>query len=373
MSRWFDWAKAKNAEIDAANLRREIHDFEPVGPKMRWSDGRVVTSFGSNDYLGLSQHPAVIAGARAAIDRYGAGSGSARLIAGSRPIHSELETEIAEWKSKERALLFPTGYAANLGVLSTLGTQDTIICSDELNHASIVDACRLARADVQIYPHRDVHALDDILKGSTKRAIVVSDSVFSMDGDVAPIEELADVCARYDAILVLDEAHAVLGPEPSRAEIDRIRVGTLSKFLGALGGFVAADAEFIDLFTNTARSFIFTTALSPADAGAALAALRVLRSDEGDALKKRLRDLVDIVDANSPSPIVPIAIGDEVTALTASKTLLERGFFVPAIRPPSVPDGTSRLRISISAAHDRSDVEGLVAALDELTPERSHA
>jgi 7-keto-8-aminopelargonate synthetase-like enzyme len=290
------------------------------------------------------------------------------LIVGSRPIHSELERDIADWKDKERALLFPNGYAANLGVLSTFGTAGTLICSDELNHASIVDGCRMARAAVAVYPHKDVDALDELLSGA-ERSIVVSDSVFSMDGDVASIDDLAEVCRLHGSLLVLDEAHAVLGPDPACSEdVERIRVGTLSKFLGAMGGYVAADSHFIDVLTNQARSFIFTTAASPADCGAAVAALKVLRSDEGAGLVARLKRHVDRVAPGHPSPIVPVLIGDEEQAVAASEHLLEKGYLVPAIRPPSVPKGTSRLRVTLSAAHSDEQVDGLISVLHEIEP-----
>jgi 8-amino-7-oxononanoate synthase len=360
---WYEWAKARNAAISETGRWRQVRDLDAGGHVGRLDDGREVVSFASNDYLGLTQHPAVLRGAREALERWGAGSGAARLIVGSRPIHSELERALADWKQEERALLFPTGFAANLGVLSTLGHADAYICSDELNHASIVDGCRMAAAEVAVYPHADVEAADALLAKTRKRGIVVSDSVFSMDGDLAPIDGLMEVCARHDALLILDEAHAVLGPHPGRAAGDRIRVGTLSKFLGAMGGYVAADEVFIDLLTNLARPFIFTTASSPADAGAALAALGLLRSDGGDALIARLRANVDLVAPGHPSPIVPIVIGEEDEAVAISRRLLELGYLVPAIRPPSVPPGTSRLRLTLSAAHTEEQIDGLLKAL----------
>lgn len=362
---WLQWAKTRNAAIADAGRWREVRDLDGGGPVVRVG-GRELVTFASNDYLGLTQHPAVVEGALAALRRWGAGSGSARLIVGSRPVHTELEAAIADWKGKERALLFPTGFAANLGVLSALGTQDALICSDELNHASIVDGCRLARADVAVFPHKNVAALDSLLTATDRRAIVVSDSVFSMDGDLAPLEDLTDVCRRHDALLILDEAHAVLGPHPAPDDIDRLRVGTLSKFLGAMGGYVAGDASFIDLLTNVARPFIFTTGSSPADAGAALAAIAVLRSAEGEELTGRLRSRIDAIAPGHPSPIVPIVIGDESDALAASSALAERGLFVPAIRPPSVPTGTSRLRLTLSAAHSDEHLERLSSALSDL-------
>jgi 8-amino-7-oxononanoate synthase len=325
-----------------------------------------VVSFASNDYLGLSAHPGVIAAAHQALDRWGSGAGSARLIVGSRPVHSELEAELAAWKEKEKALLFPNGYAANLSLLTALGSEDLLICSDELNHASIIDGCRMADAGVAVYPHKDMSALDELLAGP-RRCVVVSDSIFSMDGDAAPVDELNELCAAHDALLILDEAHAVLGPETTpRDDVERIKVGTLSKFLGAAGGFVAADTGFIDLLTNEARPFIFTTAGTPADAAAGLAALRIFRSDEGTRLRGRLRELVDRVAPRNSSPIIPIMAGDEERALKLSELLLERGYLVPAIRPPSVPAGMARLRIALSAAHTDDDVAGLLGALEEL-------
>jgi len=367
---WLTWAEEEGDRIRAHGRWRATRDFEATGPDGVLSvTGEHVVSFASNDYLGLSQHPAVVAAAHEALDRWGAGSGSARLIVGSRPLHSELEGELAAWKESERALLFPTGFATNLGVISTFGVRGALVCSDELNHASIIDGCRLARADVAVYPHGDVDALDALL-ADRGRAVVVSDTVFSMDGDVAPLAGIADVCRRRGALLVLDEAHAVLGPDPDPRDdfdgVDVLRVGTLSKTLGSLGGFVAGPAPLIDLLVNRSRPFIFTTASTPADTAAALAALRIVRSPEGDGLRTRLRAHVERVAPGHPSPIVPILLGDEDTALKASAALLERGLLVPAIRPPTVPVGTSRLRVALSAAHSDAQIDDLVAAIADL-------
>ena len=366
---WEAWAKERNLEILASGRWRQIRDFEPAGVE-GVIDGRSVVSFASNDYLGLASHPDTIAAARDAVERWGTGAGSARLIAGSRSLHGELEGALATWKAAERALLFPTGFAANLGVLTALGTADTLICSDELNHASIVDGCRAAAARVKVYPHCDVDAVDHMLRGET-RAIVVTDAVFSMDGDVAPLDDLAAVCRRHGALLVIDEAHSVFGTAPDLTGTEVLRVGTLSKFLGSSGGFVAGPNSLIELLINSARSFIFTTASSPADVGAALAALQILRSNNGGMLLDRLRGNIDLVRPGHPSPIVPIVVGDEDAAVTASAELLERGFFVPAIRPPSVPRDSSRLRVTLSAAHTTEQVKGLIAALDDVLSERT--
>jgi 8-amino-7-oxononanoate synthase len=367
---WREWADDEAAGIRAAGQWRAPRDLDAAGPEGKLApDDRPVVSFASNDYLGLTQHPAVIAAAQAAITRWGTGSGSARLIVGSRPVHTELEAALATWKHADAAVCFPTGFAANLGVLSAFGGSGAHIYSDELNHASIIDGSRLARAEVSVYRHADAEHVDALLRaGDHARAIVVTDTVFSMDGDVAPVDELVDVCARHGALLVLDEAHAVLGPDPDLDVdgVDALRVGTLSKTLGALGGFVAGPRRFTDLLVNRARSYIFTTASTPADAAAALAAVEIVQSPEGDALRGRLRAHVERVRPDHPSPIVPVVIGDERATLAAAQTLLDQGLLVPAIRPPTVAPGTSRLRVALSAAHTDAQVERLVTGLASL-------
>jgi 8-amino-7-oxononanoate synthase len=352
---WADWAAEEGRAVAAAGQWRQPVDL----------DERLV-NFASNDYLDLSRHAAVVAAAHAALDRWGAGAGAARLVAGSRPVHGELEAALAEWKGEPAAVLFPTGYAANLGVLTTFAGPGVRVLSDERNHASIVDGCRLSRAEVCVYGHRDVDQVDELLRSAPGPAVVVTDSVFSMDGDVAPVAALAECCAAHDALLVLDEAHAVLGPDPDLAGVDHLRVGTMSKYLGSLGGFVTGPRAFVDLLVNRARTYIFTTASSPADSAAGLAALGVLRSAEGDGLVARLRANVDLVTPGHPSPIVPVVIGQERAAVAASAALRDRGLLVPAIRPPTVAPGTSRLRISLSAAHTPAQVRALLDALDEV-------
>ncbi|MGH9091782.1 MAG: aminotransferase class I/II-fold pyridoxal phosphate-dependent enzyme [Acidimicrobiales bacterium] len=341
--------------------------FDAAGPAGTLpEEGRDVVAFASNDYLGLGTHPAVVGAAHRALDRWGAGSGASRLITGSRPVHRELEEAVARWKGTEAAVTFPTGFAANLGVLAVLGTAGTRLLSDELNHASIVDGCRLARADVSVYRHADPEHLDALLAGSGAPAVVVTDTVFSMDGDVAPLEALAEACRRHGALLVVDEAHAVLGPHPGPEVTDGlpvVRVGTMSKTLGSLGGFAAGPRPVVELLVNAARPYIFTTAPTPADAAAALAAIGVLEGPEGAALRARLAGLVDRVAPGHRTPIVPVVLGSERRALQASAMLLEQGIWVPAIRPPTVPEGTSRLRVTLSAAHTDEQVDRLVGTL----------
>ena len=373
MSVWREWAAAEAAAIRAAGRWREPRDFDGGGPvgTVRTSDATAapVVSYASNDYLGLSQHPAVVAAARAALDRWGAGSGSARLIVGSRPVHGELEHALAAWKEQDRAVLFPTGFAANLGVLTTFGARDVLVCSDELNHASIIDGCRLSQATVAVFRHADLDHLDWLLaRCSGRRTLLVSDTVFSMDGDLADIDGLCALAARHESLLVLDEAHAVLGPTLTEVpdDVDVVQVGTLSKTLGSLGGFVAEPAPLAELIVNRARSYIFTTASTPADAAAALAALEVLTSTEGADLVARLRAHVERVRPGHGSPIVPVMCGDDERALSAAAAMLDRGLLVPAIRPPTVPAGTARLRVALSAAHSGEQIERLIAALVEL-------
>jgi 8-amino-7-oxononanoate synthase len=374
--RWAEWAEAKNAKARAKGRWRKLADFDAIGPRGRLNDGSLVVSFASNDYLGLSGHPAVLAAAHDAIDRWGAGAGASRLVSGSRPVHSELEAALADWKSSETALVFPTGFAANLGVLSAIAGPQVLICSDELNHASIIDGCRLAKnlgAVVEVYPHCDVDAVCKLLSSASGRAVVVTDAVFSMDGDLAPLNELAQACSEHDALLVIDEAHSVLGPHFSDLPCEVLRVGTLSKTLGSQGGFVAGKRLMTEMLVNRSRSFIFTTALAPANAAAAKAALEVLRSQEGEQLLGRLAGHVARFNGTGTtgtgaalSPIVPVVVGGEQEALAASAALLEEGLFVPAIRPPTVPPGTSRLRVTLSAAHSDQEVLQLLSALERL-------
>ena len=400
---WDDRIRASLAQVVDEGRWRAPREFDALGPTGLLEGGPVV-SFASNDYLGLSGHPAVVAAAQQALARWGAGSGASRLVTGSRPIHSELERELAEWKATEAAVCFPTGFAANLGVLCALGGPGVRILSDELNHASIIDGCRLSRSALAVYRHSDMGHLAELLADADADAeadaeadapmptIVVTDSVFSMDGDVAPLDELVTLCQRHNALLILDEAHAVLGPDlPAATEREGhggggvggrgrnglhggtvVRVGTLSKTLGSLGGFVAASRDVVDLIVNRARSYIFSTAPTPADAAAALAALRVVRSAEGAALSDRLAVLIDRVaeagfaPPGHRSPIIPVVLGSEQAALSASVALLQDGLWVPAIRPPTVPVGTSRLRVTLSAAHRDDDVTRLLRALSRL-------
>ncbi|MCZ7536656.1 MAG: aminotransferase class I/II-fold pyridoxal phosphate-dependent enzyme [Acidimicrobiia bacterium] len=304
-------------------------------------------------------------------------------------MHGELEAELAAWKQTERAVLFPTGYAANLGVLAALGGPGTLICSDELNHAPLIDGARLARGEVAVYGHLDLDHLSSLLDARGDRlALVVTDAVFSMDGDMAPVEGLSEACARHGALLILDEAHSVLGPElpvaagagRTRAggpdadvpdDLQLLRLGTLSKTLGSLGGFVAGAVALhgparqqgapVHLHDGSHSGRLCRCARSPRRA-----ALR-----RGRRARRQARALVDRLVPGHPSPIVPVVCGDEARALDAAAALLDRGMLVPAIRPPTVPPGTSRLRVTVSAAHTDAQIGALVSALEDLFPTSS--
>jgi 8-amino-7-oxononanoate synthase len=347
-------------------------------------------SFCSNDYLGLANHPALAAAAAAASARDGFGASAARLVSGDLPAHRELESELAGFLGRQAALVFPTGYQTNIGVLTALAGPDDVIVSDSLNHASIVDGCRLTRARIAVYPHGDAAAAARLLGDArgARRRLLVTESLFSMDGDVAPLPALAEAAETHDAILIVDEAHAfgVLGPAgqglcaENHVEPD-VLVGTLGKALGAAGGFVAGTGLLREFLVNRARTFIFTTALPPAVAAAARAALGLAAGPEGDRRRDLLRQGVGWLTAHlrtlrsdrglpgpvasGASPILPFVLGTDARALAVSSGLAERGVFVPAIRPPTVPAGTARLRITLSAAHAEADLQLLVGALRE--------
>jgi 8-amino-7-oxononanoate synthase len=364
---WGEWVAAELARIRERRQWRQLQPLIGTGPDFTTASGQPVVSFASNDYLGLSAHPEVTAACAEAADRWGAGTGSSRLIVGDRAVHHQLEAALAEWKGVEAALVLPSGYQANIAALTTFAAgPECRIVSDELNHASIIDGARLSRAEVAVYRHGDLDHAGQLLRSAPGRAVVVSDSVFSMDGDVAPIAGLSELCVREGALLVLDDAHAVFDLPPPDPGAACIRVGTLSKTLGSQGGFVAGQASFVELLVNRARSFIFTTGLAPVSAAAAGAALGVLRSGVGTGLVARLRSHLDLLAPGHGSPIVPVVLGSEAAAAEAADRLLATGLLVPAIRPPTVPPGSSRLRVSLSAAHRTADVRRLVEALAAL-------
>jgi 8-amino-7-oxononanoate synthase len=382
---WFeDLAARTNEAIEGAGRLRRIRTVTGGGTTTRiTADGRQVVQFASNDYLGLATHPEVAAAAAVAANEIGTGAGASRLIVGSREVHDRLEGELSRWHARHlgpgtSTVLFPTGYTANLGAVTAIvaaaGNDDTVLFSDELNHASIIDGARLSRAACDIYPHLDLDELGRRLSHrSRRRAVVLSDVVFSMDGDVADVAALSRLCADNDALLVLDIAHDALDELDALDALEGVApaaevlvVGTLSKMLGSMGGYVSGSAPAVELLVNTARPFIFTTALAPPQAAAALAALRISRSPQGAALRAQLRANVDTLSPDHPSAILPVVLGSEHRALEVSAALLEAGLLVPAIRPPTVPDGTCRLRVAVSAAHTGAELRLLRSTLDDL-------
>lgn len=344
----------------------------------------------SNNYLGLADHPALKRAAVEAVERYGTGSGASRLVSGTMELHAALEERLARFKGTEAALVFNSGYAANSGIIPALAGRGDVVFSDRLNHASIVDGCLLSRARFVRYPHNDMNALERLLAEhrGAGRMLIVTDGVFSMDGDLAPLPALAALKRQYGALLMVDDAHGtgVLG-ESGRgtaeqfgvtADID-LQMGTLGKALGGFGAYVAASAEVVELLVNRARSFIFSTSLPPAVLAAARAALDLVDSPEGDALRRRLaRSAALFRDAlqgagfdtmGSETQIVPALVGEAEPVMAFTRRLLEEGYYVQGIRPPTVPAGTCRLRCTLMATHDESDLERAVAAMTRIGKE----
>jgi 8-amino-7-oxononanoate synthase len=386
------------AELDALEtatlLRRRRVVSGAQGPVLD-VDGRRVVAFASNDYLGLAAHPRVIEAAAEAARCHGVGAAASHLISGHHALHEALEVALARFVGMPKALYFSSGYAANAGAIPALVGRGDAVFSDALNHACIVDGARLSRAAVHVYPHVDLTALEALLAASDARhKLVVSDAVFSMDGDVAPVAELIAMCERHDALLLLDDAHGfgVLGPNgegtPAHLRLRSPRVlhlGTLGKAAGVSGAFVAGEGDVIDWLAQRARTYVFSTATPPLVAAAVLAALDVIRDEPWR--RARLRAHASLLRGRayrwpwrllaSETAIQPIVVGDNVLAMRLMDALWERGYWVPAIRPPTVPPGTARLRISLSAAHDEAHVAGLADALDatarELLPPADRA
>lgn len=372
-------------DIESRGLRRRLRVIDGPQQAVVRIDGRDVVLLCSNNYLGLASHPAVVeAAARAARD-FGAGAASARLISGHMALHHRLEERIAAWKGVEAALLFSTGYHANVGVISSVVGAGDVVVSDELNHASIIDGCRLSRAHVAVYRHNDVESLRDVLAGcgDARRILVITESVFSMDGDLAPLAAIADAAAQVGAWLMVDEAHAagVFGPAGAgmvaelglTSRVD-IHMGTLGKALGSFGAYVAGSRTLVDHLVNRARSFIFTTGLPPSAVAAAEAALDVIAGEPALAsgLLARARTLGGMLRSaglevpHVQSQILPVMVGDARRAVETAERLLERGYYVAAIRPPTVPAGTSRLRLSLMATHLEEHIAGVARQLSDI-------
>jgi len=380
------------SKLESLRLRRRMRTLESAQDRIVNIAGKNYISFCSNNYLGLCNHPKVKKAAIGAIEKYGVGAGASRLISGNFALHEELEQRIARFKGTEAAAVFPTGYMTNVGTISALaGRGDTVIC-DRLNHASIIDGARLSGAKLLVYRHVDCNSLEDTLKRSAKyrSRLLITDTVFSMDGDVAPLDEIVGLAEKYDAMLMADEAHAVgfLGANGwgaiehfgLNARIPVV-MGTLSKATGSIGGYIAGSADLIEYLRNKARSFIYTTALPPAACAAAIAGIHIIENnpDLVERLRQNSRYLrsklvengIDIL--NSTTQIVPIITGDPESALKLSRTLYENGLLAPAIRPPTVPRGASRVRISLMAQHTVEDIDKLVDICDLGKPKNVEA
>ncbi len=379
------------ADLDARGLRRHRRVVRQAGGEAAdiELDGFPCVDFCSNDYLGLSTHPRLVEALAAAASMHGAGARASHLITGHQTEHEALERELAEWTGRERAILFSTGYMANLGLTAALAAREDTVYGDRLNHASLIDGGRLSRAAIRVYAHADAAALDTELQAQASgRALVLTDGVFSMDGDLAPLPELAAVCTRRGAFLAVDDAHGlgVIGAT-GRGALEHFGlderdvpalVGTLGKAFGSFGAFVAGSAELIETLVQRARTYIYTTALPAPVAAATRAALAVAqeepwRRERVLALARRFRDRATAAClplADSATPIQPVMLGGADTAVHASEALLERGFYVAAIRPPTVPADTSRLRVTLSAAHREADVDALVDAIATILATR---
>jgi 8-amino-7-oxononanoate synthase len=391
MPAWMDEDLEERRRRGLYRVRRRLQSGQ--GPHVRLR-GRELINFSSNDYLALAGDSRLARAAARAARRYGCGAGASALVSGHLPPLRSLERTLADWEGTEAALVFSSGYTANLAAVSALAGKNDAVFSDALNHASLIDGCRLSRAAIHVYGHKDLNHLADLLHtkgGCARRRLIVSDTVFSMDGDLAPLAELLVLAERFDCLLLIDEAHAtgVLG-EQGRGVTDLlkhgtwswdrlVKVGTLSKALGTQGGFVCGSRRLIAWLVNHARPYIFSTALTPPIAAAARRAVQIVRGEPqrrrhvlalAERLRRELQEM-GIGVSDSCCPIVPLIVGAAREAAALSRSLEEEGLLVPAIRPPSVPDGTARLRVSVTAGHTEADVDQLVTALRNHVPSRA--
>ena len=372
-------------KIKESGLYRNLTAVENAQDTYIKIEGKTYLSFCSNNYLGLANHPSVVAAVKAAVELYGWGAGASRLVSGNMTLHETLENEISKFKKKDAAIVFPTGYMANLGVITSLVSNGDLVICDKLNHASIIDGCRLSGADFRVYAHCNMEKLENILKKSAKYncKLIVTDSVFSMDGDLAPLPDLVKIAAKYNAMLMVDEAHGtgVFG-ENGRGVVEHynlsnevyVVMGTLSKAIGSLGGYVSGDSDLISYLRNKARSFMYTTALPPAVCAASIAGIKLIQEDPSMRvslwnnvcfIKDKLNSL-NINTISSESQIIPILIGDAKKAVKVSKLLYENGILIPAIRPPTVPANSSRLRMTVMSSHTKQNLERLSQTLSDV-------
>ncbi len=394
MQRLDDLLQAQLGELAAAGLRRQLRRLEAASPCRLEIQGRTLIHFSSNDYLGLSGHPAVLRASTEATEKWGSGSRASRLVCGSLGIHHELEETIAAWKQTEAALLFNCGFSAAIGVIPALAGPGDLILADRLIHACCLDGARLSRAQLRVFRHNDLNHLESLLErtrrshtaGQPERKIwILAESIYSMDGDQAPLREMVALKEKFGAWLILDEAHATglfgarrAGLAESEGVSNRVDVhlGTLGKALGSSGGYICGSRTLIDYLIHRARSLIYSTAAPPSASAAALAAIQIVQSDEGAGLSSqawsRARQLhpglsqTHAVVGEPMSAILPLMVGEPQAALDLSARLFERGIFVPAIRYPTVPMGEARLRFTVSAAHSSEDVQSVCRALAEI-------
>ena len=373
------FAEAKLAALSEQQLRRTLHETAPCGPVRVKRNGRPLISFCSNDYLNLSQHPAVKRASVEATERWGAGAGSSRLVTGNHPLFAELERRLARLKGTDDACVFGSGYLANLGIVPGLVGSGDLILADELSHACLRAGAALSRSHVEIFRHNDLDHVEDLLathRASHERALLLTDGVFSMDGDLAPVAALAEIAAAHDTWLMTDDAHGIgvvgggrgssfCGGAKTKVPL---QMGTLSKAVGSYGGYLCASQAVIDLIRTRARPFIYSTGLPPGVVAAGIAALDLIANDPGLVAAPLRKAAFFCARLNLPAPescIVPILLGAPERALAASRLLEDEGFLVTAIRPPTVPEGTARLRLTFSAGHDDADIEWLADIVRE--------
>jgi 8-amino-7-oxononanoate synthase len=367
-----EFAAAKLAALTEKSLRRDLVETTRTAGAIVWRNGRRLISFSCNDYLNLSTHPAIIEAAVAATRLYGAGAGASRAVTGNHPLYAELESRLAALKGTQACLVFGSGYLANSGIIPALMGKDDVIFADELSHACIWAGAKLAQSTVITFAHNSMAQLAALLtthRATGVNALIVTDSVFSMDGDLAPIGTLADLAQKHDCWLLTDDAHG-LGVVPRNPDANRVdlQMGTLSKAVGGYGGYVCASAQVVAFIRNRARSYIYTTGLPPGTIAAAVAALDFIAANPdyaGLPLAKAKRFTRALGLPEAVSPIVPLIIGSAEAALAASERLADKGFLVAAIRPPTVPAGTARLRLTFCAAHEDQAIDDLAACIRE--------
>ncbi len=373
----------ENLERDS--LKRSLRVTEGPQDTFIIIDGKKVLNLSGNNYLGLANHPRLKNAAKLSIDKFGTSSSASRLISGNNILYRELENKLSQFKKTESSIVFNSGFMANLGTISALVGKDDHIFSDKLNHASIIDGAILSRAELKRFPHKDLAKLEDLLKNTPfgKRKLIITDTLFSMDGDIAPLKEMHRLAKRFGAIFMVDEAHATgvfgktgsgLLEELSICDPEIVQMGTFSKALGSLGGYIAGKKDLIDYILNKSRSLIYTTALPPAVLASSIEALEIVKDD---SLKKALWENIKFFKAgikdmglsigDSESQIIPIIIGESPLALKFAKGLFDEGIFAQAIRPPTVPQGTSRVRISLMTTHRKEDLESALEKIRKVS------